>query len=1365
MFPGVWTTSNSRRTSSLLLPQTEVNYGQVDEQTKARNTNALCYFSLPGGLSTTAMVQIRLTDINDNRPVFYPRLYNVSLSEPLPSTSTPIAVIAATDTDSGRLGIVSYRIVSGNDGGLFRIDRVTGEIFLTRGNLNSNRARCHHLNISASDGGGLRSIQEAEVLVCISDSSERPPVFEKARYNFYIREDVKRGTAVGSVQAKNNNPGDRGMVKYSIYSGDPGYFTIDPVSGTIKIDSPVDHEAHSQVLLNIQASSSENPASFGHTQVHIDIEDVNDNAPEFQSDIVRLSIPENTVVNQPLYIVSARDKDSGKNGAVGYKLIFANVTRRISPLFNNINHISSSYASDMFKIDHHTGALTLSRALDFELAQSHSFIVMASDQGTPQQTANMTVIVDVQDVNDNPPVFEQTEYEVKVSESVTINTQIIQVLAHDKDIGNNAKLTYSILESNTSRPQKRCHTLGQNRMAKMFGIFPSSGWLFLKSPLDRETCDYYELQVMALDNGSPTASAVTKVMINVLDYNDNEPKFEMTEYSFSVEENMANFSVVGTIKADDKDSGVNAQIRYSLVATKSTFDINPTTGVIRTIIPLDRETNPTYDLVAEARDQGVPPKTTRVNIKVKVLDVNDNDPIIMDPQEDVVSVREQQAIGTEVVRVRAIDKDAGKNASITYSIVKSRDSDGFGIFVIDPNSGVIRTKVVLDHSERSIYRITIAASDQGSPSRQTLKLLRVEVLDLDDNRPTFTSSSLQFKVSEDANIGYIVGALREKSSNDYKNLITGNSFDVIYSLTAISADVEDGCFDIDRRTGNLVVSRLLDREKQQEYKLEIRALDTSATNNPQSSATTVDIEIIDVNDNAPEWPEDPVKISLPEDTVPGTNLYNFTATDKDSGLNSVVQYRLIGQSPEYPGLFEIDSLTGSLKLEGMLDYENSTGYVLIIQAQDQSANVSDRLTTLLTFYVNVEDVNDNSPEFIVPSTDDSVVVPANYRDVGDVIMRVAAIDKDTAMNGKISYKIQSGNDRFKIVEETGEVILLKPLMERTKPLVNNNINDKQYYDLTIVASDNGKPKPRETKRNIRVQINAAQAKPPRFREHEYVANISENATPGTFVTKIAINSFDSQNGTRIKFVIPPRTANDLFVIDPASGAIRTKGRLDREQNDQFHVPVFVFETELIGHRKNEKARDLDNSIFRSYDMTTVVVNVLDENDNAPEFAQGACYPLSIPENNELTVVHTVAAFDLDEGNNGEIVYSISGGNIGNKFTIDLHTGELTAKPLDREQHHRYLLQITATDRGSPAYSASCNISVRVEDQNDNDPRFDQVKYATRIDEDVPVGFQVLQVKATDPDFGINAKIQYSLANESHWLFTIDNKSGVIYTTG
>lgn len=162
---------------------------------------------------------------------------------------------------------------------------------------------------------------------------------------------------------------------------------------------------------------------------------------------------------------------------------------------------------------------------------------------------------------------------------------------------------------------------------------------------------------------------------------------------------------------------------------------------------MDRELKSSYDLVAEARDQGTPYRSARVTVHVIVTDVNDNAPDIVDPQEDVVSVREEQPAGTEVVRIRAIDRDNGSNATITYSILKGRDSDGFGIFSIDPTSGLIKTRVSLDHEERTIYRLAVAATDSGKPPKQTVRLLRIEVLDLNDNRPTFTSSSLVFRVS------------------------------------------------------------------------------------------------------------------------------------------------------------------------------------------------------------------------------------------------------------------------------------------------------------------------------------------------------------------------------------------------------------------------------------------------------------------------------------------------------------------------------------------------------------------------------------------------------------------------------------------
>lgn len=163
-----------------------------------------------GGLSTTAMVKIQVTDVNDNRPIFYPREYNVSLRESATASlsTTPVVAVVATDLDSGRFGAVSYRVVAGNEAAIFRIDRTSGEIFINKPNMLSSRTQPHHkLNVSASDGGGLRSTQDAEVYISVIDSTQRPPIFEKARYSYHVKEDVARGTVIGSVLATNSDSG------------------------------------------------------------------------------------------------------------------------------------------------------------------------------------------------------------------------------------------------------------------------------------------------------------------------------------------------------------------------------------------------------------------------------------------------------------------------------------------------------------------------------------------------------------------------------------------------------------------------------------------------------------------------------------------------------------------------------------------------------------------------------------------------------------------------------------------------------------------------------------------------------------------------------------------------------------------------------------------------------------------------------------------------------------------------------------------------------------------------------------------------------------------------------------------------------
>ena len=252
--------------------------------------------------------------------------------------------------------------------------------------------------------------------------------------------------------------------------------------------------------------------------------------------------------------------------------------------------------------------------------------------------------------------------------------------------------------------------------------------------------------------------------------------------------------------------------------------------------------------------------------------------------------------------------------------------------------------------------------------------------------------------------------------------------------------------------------------------------------------------------------------------------------------------------------------------------------------------------------------------------------------------------------------------------------------------------------------------------------------------------------PQSLVTTVRAVKQGSSNN--LFYSLDEQIARGLFGIDQRSGEIRTVGNLDREERASYIVTVYVH----------------DSSSPPSFDTATVLIKILDENDHAPTF-QDSCYPLFVPENTDLSAIHQFIAIDLDDGENGAITYSLVGGDDQNKFSIDAHSGHLSASPLDHELHADHRLKIRAEDQGSPKKEAICEVTVRVLDRNDNDPVFTEATYEARVKENVPEGTPVKTVVAADADSGPNAKISYSIRNGTEWIFGIDRDSGLIYTTG
>ncbi|XP_072754595.1 protein dachsous isoform X1 [Anoplolepis gracilipes] len=1262
------------------------------------------YLELPviatdrGGLSTIAIVRIQVTDVNDNWPIFEPRKYNVTLRSDSP-THGPILRLVATDLDAGLSGQVSYRITSGNEAAVFRIDRNTGELHVARPNLLS-RSPLYQLNVSATDGD-LKSLVDAEVKVTVSSAGHRIATCEKPLYTITVKENIPQNSVVGGVKdtttTSSSSTGERASRFYLVR--EEADLSLDPNTGMLRIRQPLDRESRDKYVLSVEAR---NGGSVGYCQVELIVEDVNDNTPSFRTTSVRISVPESHPLHIPLYVAHATDPDTTPSRLIHYSL--------------------GQNSNELFGIDMQTGELYLKKRLDYETQQRHGLLIRAADGAG--LSANLSLSVEVQDVNDNPPVFERNEYHVEVPEGARLDSQILQVTAVDLDTGNNARLSYRL------------------RGSDAFGIISNTGWIYLAQNLDRETLDRHILTVFATDNGSPAATASASVLVTVLDDNDNDPRFEKEFYGFELLENLPSGTLVGSVSATDPDLGKNSLLRYAVVQPNSSFTVDPDTGEITTREPLDRETKDVHELVLEARDQGTPSRAARVPLKVTVLDVNDNSPEIVDPQKDVVSVREEQPPGTEVARVRALDKDLGENATVTYSILKDRDSDGYNVFTIDPITGMIKTKVVLDHEERNVYRLSVKVTDAGHLPQHSIRGLRVEVLALADNRPTFTSSSLTFNVREDASIGHAVGSVSGASP-------AGRVAFTLDSLTPIS---EFPAFDVDRSSGQLVVAHSLDRENVSAYHLEIRALDTTSIGNPQSIAVSVKIVIEDANDNAPRWPQDPITIRVSERAAIGSTIYNLTASDLDSGLNGDLRYGLVHEFPP-KGCFAVDSLTGALTLAKQLDREERADYTLILKASDR-APPGEQLASTVTARIIVLDQNDNDPVFVAPES--TKITVASNLPLGASLVRVVAIDKDSGDNGRVFYVITSGNEegRFTVGYESGIVSLAKPV---TRPT-----------DLEITANDHGSPPRKAVLKLNLIPVTTKISGPLRLLLPNPIAKISENLHIGAPVLSVAGPAVADQGN--VTFTIPNDVPSNKFAIT-SSGLVILRDSLDREKVARYSVTILARSNKLL-------------------DVTTLEVIVMDENDNSPEFRPGSCYTLAVPENQEASMIHTIAATDLDEDKNGEIFYSIVGGNIGAKFILDPTTGVLSMSNLDRETVPKYILTISAKDKGRPSREARCNLTVIVLDINDNAPTFVQnqyteshahtgfpygssnypanyhpTKYVTTISEDVASDSSVMSVKATDPDQGLNGKITYAIAEETSWLFRVDNLTGVITTAG
>ncbi|KAH0618146.1 hypothetical protein JD844_017132 [Phrynosoma platyrhinos] len=582
---------------------------------------------------------------------------------------------------------------------------------------------------------------------------------------YSVPEELPRGSPVGDVALDLGlDPDPRRLRERNlrvVASGGSGGegggggvpFEAELSSGKLVVSGRLDRESlcgasRPPCLLSLQLVAEDPLELFS---VAVEVQDLNDNAPAFPAPTARLELPESLRPGARFPLESAHDPDVGPNAVQGYRLSSPEGTGT-----------GTGTEEPPFALDVQTRAadgsksleLVLERELDRERQSRLRLVLTAFDGGDPPRSAALEVLVEVLDANDNGPLFNRSVYRASLPEDAPLDTLVATPHASDPDQGLNGEVTYSL----------GSHTPAKVR--QLFALDPDSGQLRLKGPLDFEETRAYEISVQAKDRGPNPAAAHCKVLVEVVDVNDNRPEIAVTSVYSPVPEDAAPGTVVALLSVTDRDSGDNGLVDcfippglpFALSSSLKNYYTLQTKG------PLDRELSSEYNITVTARDAGSPPLREEKRILVKVSDVNDNPPRFPQPSYDVY-VEENNRPGTLIFNISASDPDLDRNSHLSYSLLENHKPLGDIVgryFSINRENGTIYVLVPLDHEDIMEFRLVVHVRDGGLPPLATNTTVNVFVTDQNDNPPRVlypaskNSSFLSEVISPTVSPGYMV---------------------------------------------------------------------------------------------------------------------------------------------------------------------------------------------------------------------------------------------------------------------------------------------------------------------------------------------------------------------------------------------------------------------------------------------------------------------------------------------------------------------------------------------------------------------------------------------------------------------------------
>ena len=815
--------------------------GIIDRESKEEYL--LKVSAVDGSWRAETPLTITVQDQNDNAPEFEQSFYSFNFPE-LQHNVAFVGQVAASDRDKqGPNAMVSYSLKHPSE--FFTIDPASGEILSkqmvrykhsTKGPSPENM---YSLTVMATDNGKPPLSSECLVTINVVDAKNNAPKFVKSAYFSPVPESAILGQNIVQLEVKENNEyGPAANVEYIKMGGNGSeFFALEKENGWVSVAGSLFGRRDMEFALVVRAVNKGVPPQHDQVTVRLVVTGENRHFPVFTALSYHVIVQESEPLGSAIVSVTAADNDSGPNGAVRYAIVSGN-------------------EGDKFSIDHNTGAVSVANQLDFDTVQRFTLNITATDMGFEPKMATATLTIILTDVNDNPPRFNQSQYDGYVNENAPPDTLVIDLEAVDIDSAKNSIIQYSIIGGS-----------GKD----FFAIDSETGVITTKVSFDYEEKTSYVVDVLT-SNPDSSMFGSTKVNVYIVGRNEFFPKFVQPKFEFTVSESAPVGASVGIIQATDRDHGQDGEIFYLLVGSSNDrgFHITPETGVITVMRSLDRESQSRAVLTVMAKNRGGIRGNDTDEAQVVIIVQDGNDPPIFVQPLYQVQVLESASIGSFVLNVTAIDKDArGPNNEFTYSIL---GGNGSKAFKIDPHSGVIETAVLLDRETQSVYNITVGAIDGGTPSQTGTSEVHIILQDVNDNGPIFDPPNPIGFVSENEPSGTSVMVL---SAVDRDLPPNGHPF----TYVVVGGDHKD-FFEVDKETGIVRTTRTIDREATPEMNIIVQVTDSGTPK--LKSLLPVTVSIMDKNDNPSTGRTVSVIVNTYTDHFSGGKIADVRPNDLDT---------------------------------------------------------------------------------------------------------------------------------------------------------------------------------------------------------------------------------------------------------------------------------------------------------------------------------------------------------------------------------------------------------------------------------------------------------------------------------------------------